>query len=319
MDPVVEAAVPAVPGPDATAAAPRLPWRKRHPHRARLLLYGLLLGVLLASAWLWRDARQRYLWARLEQVSVLLAMDASGASARQVLDDEFRAYGALEALLQDRDLRAREQRMRAVIAFLVQDRATMEQAFTRAAALDPGHARLTAVERASCLVRLGDAEAASAALPQPLHVAGEGWAQTIWALLVHAQAQDIRGGGAASRAALAAALASLPRPLPQEAPMWLGLAPFTPSGAALEATRWLVSGPDPASDARRTEVRALWRQLAAVAGGDVEVLLAAAAELEALGDLAAARAALERASALDPGGVERALQSQPRLEALRAR
>lgn len=314
----VPAEVPAR-GPAVAAAPGAQPWRKRHPRQARLLLYGVLLGVLLGSAWLWRDARQRYLWARLEQVSVLLAMDASGTTARQALDEEFHAYGSLEALLQDRDLRAREARMRAVIAFLTQDRAAMEQDFARAAQLDPSGARLVAVERASCQVRLGDAEAALASLPQPLHVPGEGWTQTLWALLVHAQAQDVRGGGAASRAALSAALASLPRPLPPEAPLWLGLAPFTPAGAALEATRWLLSGPQAAAAAQGGEARSLWVQLAAVAGRDVDVLLVAATELEALGDAAAARAALEAARAADAGTVAQALESQPRLKALLAR
>lgn len=297
------------------AAPARGSWRQRHPRGARVLLYGVLLLVLVGTILLWRDARQRYLLARVEQASVLVALDPSGATALQALDAEFRALGPLEPLLQGGALRAREARMRAVIASLRKDRAGMDEAFARAAAWDPEASRSVALERATCLLRLGDAAAAGEALPRPLHRAGEGWAHAVWAMLVHAQVQEAAGRGAASRAALRAALGTLPRPLPREPAQWIALAPIHAELAVLEATRWLV-GPGPAAP---SEARLLWLQLVEVAAGDAPVVVSAAASLLALGDTEGARAALRVAWRADPRAASDALAAQPSLQALAPR
>lgn len=303
----------------AAPAADGRPWRQRHPRRARLLLYGALALMLVAAFFAWREARQRYLWARVEQVSLVVGLDASGVSALQALDEEFTAFGPLEPLLQDRDLRAREARMRALIEFLRQDRPAMEAAFARAAGLDPEHVRLTGLERAMCLLRLGDAEAALAALPQPLHLPGEGWARTIWAMFVHAQAQDARGAGVAARAALRAALATLPRPLPTEEALWMGLAPISPAGAALEATRWLLSGPEAGTPDGAQAARLLWQQLIEVGGRDLEALVAAAVGLQGLGDEAGAKSAILAARRAHPTAAEAKLKQEEALKDLLAK
>src|SRR6186713_2388631 len=103
--------------PPAPPASPR-GWRKRHPVLARVVLYSVLLGVLVIPAVLWVQARERYLWARVEQISVEVELDHTGARALASLDKEFVEWGFLPNPALSDPLRARAERLRGVLARL---------------------------------------------------------------------------------------------------------------------------------------------------------------------------------------------------------
>jgi hypothetical protein len=76
--------------PDAT---PRLPWRRRHPRRARVILYGAALAVLgagaLVASHLLEKTRQDGLFTRLHGVGQMFLADPEGVIAfvrTEVLD-----------------------------------------------------------------------------------------------------------------------------------------------------------------------------------------------------------------------------------------
>jgi hypothetical protein len=281
---------------------------------ARVVLYGIGLALALLAFWLLSGRKQQdredhvaYLWSRLETLPVVLQADPDGPEALKVLDAEY-ADPSLPAAL-----RARAERMRGVIARNRKDRAGVDAAYGRAREIDSAARQLSDLEWAQCLVDLGDAVAARQRLPATPRL--NGWTETIWTLLVRAQADALGGGPEIARGALGAALDGLPKPLPAEAPMWFGLDAWQPSGAALEATRWLLldtsGGPEAA--------RVAWQRLGLLAGGDIEALLACADGLLAAGDESAARSALDRARAVDPETTTRALRTRPGLGALGAK
>lgn len=301
--------------PSPGAAAPS--WRKRHPIAARLVLYGLglALGLGLFAAWKARQGQDRedrvaFLWARLESLPVVLPADPEGPEVLKALDAEY-ADPALPA-----DLRARAERLRGIVARNRKDRAGVDAAFSRARGLDPAAGATTDLEWALCVADLGDGAAARARMPTSAKQPGWGWAASIWYVLVQAQADAQAGSSVAARRALGEALDRLPRPLPREEPFWFGLAEWEPSGAALEATRWLLLDTGFATP----EVgRAAWSRLAQLAHADAETLLACAEGLLALGETQAASEALGRARAADPALVAKALASRPGLQGIERR
>lgn len=304
----------AAPAPAPASRGASASWRKRHPVGARLLLYGL--GLLLAGLlfWLWvgrgeleRQDHVAYLWARLESLPVVVQADPNGTEVLKALEAEF-ADPALPAAL-----RARAERLRGVIARNRKDRAGVDAAFSRARAFDAAQAALCDLEWAQCLVDLGDPAAARQRIPDaPTHPS---WTETVWRLLVRAQADAAGGAPNEARAGLGLALDSLPRPLPREPVTWFCLSGWQPSGAALEATRWLLLDGAAGPQAARTA----WRRLDALAGTDAEALVACAEGLLALGEVPAARSALDRARSLAPEFTAKALRTRPDLAALAQR
>jgi hypothetical protein len=103
--------------------------------------------------------------------------------------------------------------------------------------------------------------------------------------------------------------------LPTEEPVWLGLAEWTPAGAALECVRWLVAFAAPEGGGRER----LWRRLAELALGEFEALLAATEGLLAAQDLEGARRVWALAQAADPGAAARSLALRTTLAPLRSR
>jgi len=289
-------------------------WRKRHPVVARVLLYGVGLALALLAFWLLTGRRQQdrqdhvaYLWSRLEALPVVLQANADGPEVLKALDSEY-ADPSLPA-----PLRARAERLRGVIARNRKDRAGVDAAYARARTIDPAASELSDLEWAQCLVDLGDAVAARQRIPSA--PTPRSWAETIWSILVRAQADALGGGSTIARAGLGMALDQLPRPLPKERPTWFGLDSWQPSGAALEATRWLLLDPSGGPAAARVA----WMRLGALAGEDIEALLACADGLLGAGEEQGAQAALERARAVDAEFTTRALRTRPGLAGLRVK
>ena len=298
------------PTPQAATAA----WRKRHPVAARMVLYGVGLALGLLAFWLLAGRKEQdredhvaYLWSRLEALPVVLQANSDGPEVLKALAREY-ADPSLPAAL-----RARAERLRGVIARNRKDRAGVDAAYGRARMIDPAASELSDLEWAQCLVDLGDAVAARQRIPST--PTPRSWTETIWAILVRAQADALGGGSTIARAALGVALDQLPRPLPLERPTWFGLGSWQPSGAALEATRWLLldtsGGPEAA--------RSAWMRMGELAGRDIEALLACADGLLGAGEESAARSALDLARAVDAEFTARALRTRPGLAALRAK
>lgn len=293
---------------------PRHPsWRKRHPVLARALLYGLgmslggLALVLLAGRREQdREDQLAYLWKRLETLPIVIQADPDAAEAVKVLDAEY-ASATLPAAL-----RARAERLRGIIARNRKDKAGVQAAFERALALDPGAEESVRIELALCLVDAGDPVEATR------HVMTLKPASTtlrVWAELARSQALLDQPDGMIRRQELVAFVHGLPAPLPVEPPVWLGLAEWTPAGAALECVRWLVRLSAPESQ----EALELWRRLAALAPTDFEALLAATEGLLAAEDLDGARGLWARATAASPEAAGKALALRSALAPLRSR
>jgi tetratricopeptide (TPR) repeat protein len=300
--------------PDPTAVAASSSWRRRHPVLARAVLYGLGLAVGGVLLWLFalrrgQDAEDQHAlrWKRLEQLPLVIQMNPEAPEAVKVLDAEY-ADPALPAAL-----RARAERMRGIIARNRKDRAAVDASFEQALALDPAAAEATRIEWALCLADLKDGPAAMklllAARPTSLTLA-------LWLELAVAQAEAAYErppeGAGLGRVAL---LGRAPTPLPNEAPVWLGLTEWTPAGVALETTRWKVLGVDPASEF----ATGCWRRLAELAPQDFEALLAATEGLLAGQDPEGARATWRLAQSADPGAAGKALALRAALAPLRSR
>lgn len=307
-------------GGPATGPLPQrpLPWRKRHPVKARLLLYGVLLAVLTIPAVLWVRARRSYLEARIESLTLLVQLDPSGASLREGLAAEFSEWGPLPNPALNDVLRQRAERLRGVAASLGKDREAMEAAFGRAEALGDaatggGAGIALRLERAHCRLALQDVPGALRDL------AGVGASGSpvleIWRRLLAARAAGTTDQAPARRADLEAHLSALPAPLPRRDPEWFMLRPWTGAEAALEATRWLAAALAP----ELPRVRALWARLVAQAGPEAGVLLEAAEALVVSGDLPGARQAYQKANEADPSLAQAQRALRPALRGLDAR
>jgi hypothetical protein len=308
-------------GHEATAAQPASPrgWRKRHPVLARTLLYAVLLGVLAIPAVLWVRAREKYLWARVANISVEVQVDQSGARALQSLDEEFSEWGFLPNPALSDPLRARVERLRGVVAARLQrDRAGTERAFTRARELDRTPASVVAVdlEWAACLLALGDLEGARERVPRD---APADLTLSLWHHLLRAQIEKAQGAAlgraetdGTERQRLEDALERLARPLPQEPEVWLLLGPRRPAVVALEATEWLADG----LPADSTKLVPLWVRMVELAPEDPDTLLPATEALVAAGDAKAARRAWRELRRVDPQRAERALAKNGALRVL---
>lgn len=308
------------PGGPATGPLPQRPlaWRKRHPVKARLLLYGVLLAALSIPAVLWVRARRSYLEARIESLTLLVQLDPSGSSLREGLAAEFSEWGPLPNPALTDALRQRAERLQGVAAGLGKDREAMEAAFGRAEALGGGATGGGAgialrLERAHCRLALGDVQGALSDLAD----AGASGSPVleIWRRLLAAQAAGTTDQAPARRAELEAHLSALPAPLPRREPEWFMLRPWSAAEAALEATRWLASAPAVEGPA----ALALWARLVAQATGEAGVLLEAAEALALGGDLAAARRAFQQANEADPRRAQAQRAARPALRALDVR
>jgi hypothetical protein len=306
-----------MPDPKAARApepgeAPRVSprgWRKRHPVLARVVLYAVLLGVLVIPAVLWVQARERYLWARVEQVSVEVELDHTGARALASLDKEFVEWGFLPNPALSDPLRARAERMRGVLARLRGDRAEVDRAFQHARELDPSPASAAAIdlEWARCVLDMGDRIRALVILQGPRST-------DLTLALLHdlllAQATPSTVVDDPERRRLDGPLGGTP--LPPGPEVWYLLAPWRPAMVALEATRWLAEGLPAGSPV----LPRLWRRLLELAPADPEILLQTTEALLAAGDTASARSAWRNLRSVDPKAAERALAQNGALKAL---
>lgn len=294
--------------PSAPLPAPG--WRKRHPVLARVLLYAVLLGVLVIPAVLWVQGRERYLWSRVEQISVEISIDPSGGRALKSLDDEFSEWGIFPNPALSDPLRARAERLRGVVARLTDHRAEMDRAFAHARDLDPAPtvAAATRLEWAKCLIDMGDLKAAKALLAGPR---SNDLVLGLWHELLAVEAAE-PGGADAQRLSVEQALAVLPRPLPKGPEVWFLLAPWRPALVALEATHSLAAvmpAPNPG-------LAPLWTRLVDLAPDDADVLLPATEALVAAGHAQSAKRPWRNLKVVAPMAAERALRRNGALKAL---
>lgn len=289
-----------------------LPWRKRHPVAARLLLYGVGLALAGLGLWLWLERRDldrldhvAALRARLEQLPLVLQVDPSGAEALRLLDADFADPGLPD------DLEARAQRLRGVIARLRKDDAGMNRAFARARDLDPSPASVDALtlEWAYCRVDLGDTVGANlllkAAVPADPVLAF--WRQVVTARMFEASGTPEKG-----RRGLRTLLDLIPRPFEASPPVWFMLAEWRVEDVAIEAVRWLVEGL-PAGSAAAAPI---WKRLPELCPRYPNALLAATEGLLAAGDTAQARAIWKRLKDADAAFAAKLAERKPDLAAL---
>ena len=289
-------------------------WRKRHPHLARGVLYGLGLAVAVVGVWLVlqrkdvdRCDRLCGLWSRLSQLPIVVQADPSGAVALKVLDEEFS-----DPTLPD-DMKARALRLRGVLANLQKDVPAMNAAFAKAREL--GGTRddvdALALEWAYCRLEQGDPVGAGLLLkglePKPPVLA-------LWKHLITARLRDATGEGVEGRAALVRLLDALPRPVPAAPPMWFMLDEWRLETVLIEAARWLVAGLPAKSEAARP----IWKRLAEQAPAYPDALVAASEGLVEAGDVVAARKLWGDLKRLDPDFAAAASKQRPTLRGLEA-
>jgi hypothetical protein len=291
--------------------APGMPWRKRHPVVARVLLYALggalaaLLGVLFVRREQEDRVRDREALAReLDDLALVHALDPDGSQVLRLLQQRFSAPDLPVTM------RGRALRWRALALRKRGDRAGVEAALAEADALDlpPGERTALALERAEARLEDGDAAGAFAALPPP----GPDPADPLSLLreLLLAQVRIARGEEASDVARdLRARLEALPTPLPEGPASYVGGRPWSPAEVATVLVEVLARVPG-GTDAGP------WRQLARLAPGDVQAQLSAARGLATQGLGEEARGALARARALDPALAAAEAAKDPVLRAL---
>lgn len=310
----------ALPAPAAPTAL--RPWRKRHPVLARLLLYGLGLGLCALLLWLLLgrravDAEDRldYLRARLETLTVVLQADAQGAEVLKVLDAE---YGAPDLAP---DVRSRALRLRGIVARNRKDAAGMNASYAEARRLlsRTPLVRVIETEWALCRVDLGDAAGARSLLgesvqgPLALPASEGGMALALWQTFLSAQVRAAEGDGDGARTALHVVLDGLVPPLPSDGPgLWLGLRSWQGADVAVEMSRWLAAGLPSGSPAAKP----IWIRLSKLGANSLDAQLLAAEGLALAGDRASARVAWKRALELNAPGARLGSERNPTLKGL---
>ena len=293
------------------AAQGAVGWRRRHPVLARGLLYGagavliaLAALALVARGKIDRQDRLDYLAARLDALDTVAAPDRSGDEIGKVLDEVF-ADPDLPDALRQRALRARAiQRLKQGDA--VAACGDLDAAAELAAA--PADREAIRLERAQVLISGERAEEALAlldGLAAPTHPA-----LAVWRILLGARALDVLGRGDEAVRALDGGLEALPRPLAHADAIVFSLTPWTPSEAAIQATKSLVDL------APRSLGAGPWLRLLGLAPRDLVAALEAAKALRRGGFEAEANRAWVWAVSLGGGQAPRNALLDPDLAAL---
>jgi hypothetical protein len=280
---------------------------------ARVLLYAVLAGVLIIPAVLWIQARSRYLWARIESVTLEVQADPTCTCALQSLDDEFSEWGFLPNPALGDPLRARVERLRGIIAARRGDAAEVERAFSRARNLDVSQASVDAMtlEWVRCRLYVADVVGAKQLLNAP---APTDSTLALWRHVLAAQVLEASGKPDEARMALRTLLDRLPKPLAQAPKAWFMLDHWRIEDVMIEAVGWVVSG----LPAKSPMAMPLWRQLAEFCPEYLPALIAATEGLVSAGDTVGARALWTRIRRADPAFAAKEAQRSPRLAALDA-